>query len=150
MICKLLQITLLLLFANIAHADSTIEINAPWIRSAPPSVSVMAGYLNLSNHSHQAVTVDAVSSPQFHSIELHRTKLQNGMMHMQQIERLTLESGDTIAFEPGGYHLMLMDPHQPLTRGKTAELIFKFSNGEKITATANVQDMAPSAIDMNH
>ena len=150
MLYKSLQTTLLLLLANLAHAGSAIEINAPWIRSAPPGVSVMAGYLSLSNHGHQTAALVAVNSPQFHSVELHRTKLQNGMMHMEKVERLALESGQAILFEPGGYHLMLMDPHQPLKRGEIAELVFKFSNGEKIKAMAKVQDTPPGTTDMNH
>lgn len=150
MLYRSLQTALLLLLVNLAHAGSAIEINASWIRSAPPSVSVMAGYLSLSNHANQTVTLDTVNSPQFHSVELHRTKLQNGMMHMQKVERLKLENGQTILFEPGSYHLMLMDPHQPLKRGQIVELIFEFSNGEKVKAMAKVQDTAPSMTDMEH
>ena len=147
----LLKTVLLFLITTQAIAESNIEITSPWVRSAPPTVAVMAGYLQLSNHGHETVTLDAVSSPQFHSVELHRTKMHDdGMMHMEKIKALKLESRQKISFEPGGYHLMLMDPHQPLARGKEVELIMEFSNGEKIKAIAKVQDMAPGATEMDH
>ncbi len=149
MIKRFMQTTLFFLITSQAAAESSIEIMSPWVRSAPPTVSVMAAYLMLSNHGQKPVNLNAISSPQFNSVELHRTKMHDGMMHMEKVETLVLESGQEVLFEPGGYHLMLMDPHHPLARGKQVELILNFSNGEQVKAVAKVQDSAPGTTDMD-
>ncbi len=134
----------------IVAAETAIEIKEPWIRSAPPNVSVMAGYLQLSNHSHETVTLKSVSSKQFHSVEIHQTVHHNGMAHMKKVEPLILEGHQELKFEPGGYHLMLMDPHAPLKKGDSAHIKLIFSNGEELMVEAKVQDDSPDGTKMDH
>lgn len=125
--------------AVVAQAETAISVEDAWIRSAPPTVKVMAGYMRISNHSNQTVSLTKVSSPQFESVEVHRTVMHEGMMHMEKIEPFVLEGHQEFVFEPGGYHLMLMDPHQPLAEGKQATLMMDFSNGDHVMIEAMVK-----------
>ena len=145
MLRKLLFAPLLILISSLSFADtgSQIEIKDPWVRSAPPTASVMAGYLQLINHSHDTISLESVSSPQFHSVEIHRTVNREGVMHMEKMEPLDLAGHQEIIFEPGGFHLMLMNPHEPLHEGDVVHLVFKFSNGDEIMVDAKVQDRGP-------
>jgi copper(I)-binding protein len=56
-----------------ASASAELVISQPWVREAPPTARVMAGYMNISNAGTTAVNVIAVSSPDFAKTELHRT-----------------------------------------------------------------------------
>lgn len=151
MLKKLLHTAVLIFFSSqaIAAAETAIEIKNPWVRSAPPNVSVMAGYLQLSNHSHETITLNSLSSKQFHSVEIHRTVHHEGMAHMKRVEPLTLEGNQEILFEPGGYHLMLMDPHKPLNKGDSVHLKLIFSNGEQVMVEAKVLDSGPNGAKMD-
>jgi copper(I)-binding protein len=128
-----------MIFSASAFAESGIEISDTWIRSAPPGASVMAGYMKLNNHSQHTVTLESASSPAFKRVEVHRTTMRNGMMHMESAT-LTLEPNQEIVFKPGGLHLMLIDPKKPLQRGDMATITFKFSNGEETGVMATVRD----------
>jgi len=125
---------------GLALAEDTISIEAAWVRSAPPTVNVMAGYLRLINHSPNNVTVNRISSLQFERVEVHRSVIHEGMMHMEKVESLTLTGHQQLVFEPGGYHLMLIAPHQPLARGANVSLALEFDHGEKLMIETLVKD----------
>lgn len=136
---------LLCLFLGQAAAagDAAIEIEDAWIRSAPPNVAVMAAYLRLINHSDDTVKLIGVSSRQFENVEVHRSVMQDNIMHMEKMEPLLITGKQEISFEPGGFHLMLANPHRPLLTGDSAYFIFNFSNGEQLMTQAKVRDSAP-------
>lgn len=69
-----------------------------------------AGYLQISNRSGTAVRITHVSSPEYGSVEMHETVVEDGIARMRAIPALEIEDGDTIVFERGGKHLMLMQP----------------------------------------
>jgi len=69
-----------------------------------------AGYLQISNHSGAAVRITRVSSPEYGSVEMHETIVEDGIARMRAIPVLEVADGETIIFERGGKHLMLMQP----------------------------------------
>ncbi len=131
---------LCLVTLSVAHAETAIEINDPWVRSAPPSVKVMAGYMTLTNHGQKTITLSHLNSPQFDKVEVHRSVMHNGMMHMEKIDPLSLESQQQLILEPGGYHLMLIKPVHAIAEGDSVHLNFSFDNGDKLSIMAEVKD----------
>jgi len=69
-----------------------------------------AGYLEISNRSGSAIRIDRVSSPEYGSVEMHETIIEDGIARMREIPVLEIAAGDTVVFERGGKHLMLMQP----------------------------------------
>lgn len=69
-----------------------------------------AGYLEISNRSGTAIRIDRVSSPEYGSVEMHETVIEDGVARMREIPVLEIAAGDTVVFERGGKHLMLMQP----------------------------------------
>ncbi len=130
--------TLLLSFSSYAATEVVVE-NA-WVRTAPPSARVLAAYMDITNHSGQPRYLISASSPQFKSVELHQTSMNDGMMHMTPVDAVTLEKGKTIHIEPGGYHFMLMGPKQRIHRGDKITLKLGFKNGEAVAVEAEVKD----------
>lgn len=69
-----------------------------------------AGYLEISNRSGATLRITRVSSPEYRSVEMHETVVEDGIARMRAIPVLEIADGETIIFERGGKHLMLMQP----------------------------------------
>lgn len=65
-------------------------------------------------------------------------------MRMQElVDGLALPAGETITFEPGGYHVMLLDIAGPLEVGDEIELTLDFESADDLTVTVEVAESAP-------
>lgn len=116
-----------------------LHIDDPWIKEAPPGTRVMAGYLQLENRGTEPQALTSVTSPAFDRIELHRSVIEDDVVRMQSQATVTVSPGDSVTFEPGGYHLMMYDPRDRLTAGEQVELLFGFANGRELRITAEVR-----------
>jgi copper(I)-binding protein len=68
----------------------------------------------------------------------------DGAMVMRELaDGLTLEGGETVSFEPGGYHVMLLDLAAPLAVGDEIELTLDFAEAGATTLTVEVAASAP-------
>jgi copper(I)-binding protein len=138
MIKHALIIVILLAATSLAGADSGLQVSEPWIREAPPTSRVLAGYLTLVNTGDNTVTVTAISSPDFKNAEIHRTVIEEGIARMLPVKQLEVPAGGQLILEPGGHHLMLFDPLRTFTEGETVTLIIHLDNGKQMSATAPV------------
>ena len=138
MIKHALIIVILLAATSLAGADSGLQVSEPWVREAPPTSRVLAGYLTLVNTGDNTVTVTAISSPDFKNAEIHRTVIEEGVARMLPVKQLEVPAGGQFMLEPGGHHLMLFDPLRTLTAGETVTLIMHMNNGNQLSATAPV------------
>lgn len=67
-----------------------------------------------------------------------------GQMRMQELlDGLALTGGETVSFEPGGYHVMLPELAGPLEVGDEFELTLEFANAADVTVTVEVAESAP-------
>ena len=139
MTCKRLSL-LTFLFAVLAPAAASAEldISQPWVREAPPTARVLAGFMNISNGGTAAVQVIAVSSPGFESAELHRTVVEDGIARMEPVGQLEIAAGASVSLEPGGLHLMLIEPEQALREGDSVTLVIHRADGMCMTVEAPV------------
>ncbi len=80
------------------------------VRISGPMPRMKAGYMTLTNYTDEAITVTSVSSPQFGRAEVHETFLDNDVARMRPVGALTIPAGEAVRLEPGGKHLMLMQP----------------------------------------
>jgi len=60
------------------------------------------------------------------------------MLGMRKIEALELAPGQEIAFEPGGYHIMLIELLEPLAWGDTFEVVLHFEGGHSVSVPVSV------------
>lgn len=61
------------------------------------------------------------------------------MMTMREVASVAVPAGGTVAFAPGGYHVMLMGLVAPLQSGQTFEVTLTFAKAGTVTATATVR-----------
>jgi len=120
-----------------AYAGSPV-ISDPWVRRVPPAARMTAGYLSISNPGTEPLVIVGVESPAFGSVELHGTIMTDGVASMREQEAVTVEPGDTVRFEPGGLHLMLMQPTDGVPTSGAVPMTLLLENGERIEFAAPV------------
>ena len=145
----ILATALLSLHAVVATAADTITVETPWVRSAPPTAKVMAGYMVIHNHGPRAMTLKAAASPLFQRVEVHRTEIMQGMAHMKPVTELEIPSHASISFEPNSYHLMLIEPKHAFEQGDLISISLTFGDGTRVEFEAEVRD-TPEAPDHHH
>lgn len=127
----------LLLAALLAACSSdvgvTLVADDVVLTTPRPGTSTSAGYLQLTNRSDRPVQITSVTSPQFARVEMHETIVSDGVARMRPIESLTVPPGDTLHFEPGGRHLMLMQPDEPL-----GDVTLYFFTADSIALTVHI------------
>ena len=119
---RLLLMTCIVSLANVAYGEQDLAFEAAWIRALPPGMKMTAGFGLLRNDGAEPIGLSSFSSPQFGDVSLHRTELVEGLSRMREVPSLKLAPGETIALEPGGYHLMLMMPVAPIAIGERITL----------------------------
>ena len=120
-----------------------VSVSQAWVRAGPPSISVYAGYLMLNNRSNQTQTIVAVSSPRFAKVEIHRTQIENGIARMVKQSELVLAPNGILKLEPGGLHLMLIDPNGVLELNERIPVQLEFANGASMNSELTVRAAPP-------
>ncbi len=119
------------------------SIETPWLRAAPPGATSLAAYLVLRNGCETTVEVVDVESLDFGMPMIHRTVEEGGMSRMRPAGRLPVAPGESLRFEPGGLHLMMMRPLRPLAEGDVARVRLVLADGRRLYAEFPVRRSAP-------
>lgn len=94
-----------------------------------------AAYFALLNNSGKTVSLAAVSIEGAGKAEMHQT--QGGSM--TPVDRVDVEPGVSIAFEPGKLHVMAFDLAESIKAGGNAEMTLTFTDGDKLSAPLSVE-----------
>lgn len=128
----------------LVHAQPPpLAFEQPWIRAAPPSAAVMAGYVRIVNRGANQVQIESVSSAAFGAAHLHEMREIDGVMKMRSLDELRVGAGQSAALAPGGLHLMLMRPAAALRAGDTAPIEFVLKDGSRHRVDFEVRADAP-------
>lgn len=114
-----------------------------WVRLPPGNMPMMAGFGRIENRCGMPATVVRASSPSFASVELHETKLIDGVNRMRPVPELRLAPSGSAVLKPGGMHLMLMKPSAPLNPGSRVVLQFELAGGGKVLGEFEVRKAVP-------
>ena len=114
-------LTLLLVFLGACSADIQPALVASdiTITRSMPGMTMRAGYLTLTNNSEETITITRVSSPNYESVMLHESVVEDGVARMRPLEKIEMRAGTSAILEPGGKHLMLMRPKVSADKGST-------------------------------
>jgi copper(I)-binding protein len=122
-----------------SHEKLGLEVHNAWVREAPPSSKVLAAYMSLHNHTDKTHTVVSISSPQFGRAEIHRTEMKDDMARMLPVSKIMISSHGKVLFEPGGLHLMLINPKKKYKSGDKIQLTMHLSDKSTFDFTAPVK-----------
>ncbi len=133
----MLAAILLALVTPVYAGDITVE--DPWIREAPPTMSMLGGFMKLHNKGDRDRNIVSAEGADYGWIELHRTMMQEGMARMVPQEQITIPAGGMVELKPGDYHLMLMQPKRQLKAGDVSKVTVKFADGETMEIELTVR-----------
>src|SRR5690606_30945701 len=123
-----------------AHADGCDpRVSDGWVRLPPVEMPMLAGFGRIENGCATAVQIVGVRSAAFGDVSLHETTVVDGVSRMRALPRLEVAAGDSATLQPGGLHLMLMQPARPLAEGDTVPVEFLLEGGGVITGSFEVR-----------
>jgi hypothetical protein len=137
--------------ASCAASDSgKPTASGAWIREQADASGMTAAYFTLCNASASPVTLTGLSTPAAGLVELHNTTRDNdGVVSMAPTGDIVIAPGESLVFEPGGQHAMLMSLTGPIKSGDASSLTLQFSDGSTLEVEAMVHS-ATEAASHNH
>ena len=126
---------------NAQAADSRIGnliVSEARARATPPGISVGAIYFSIRNTGSTADRLLSVSTPIAAKVELHETRMLNGVMEMREVTSVECPPGATVKATPGGLHVMLLGLAAPLAAGSELTMSLHFRDAGVVTLKAPV------------
>ncbi|MES2883431.1 MAG: copper chaperone PCu(A)C [Pseudomonadota bacterium] len=136
----------LALLCAAAASAASIRIDHPYSHpTAAPGVPAV-GFITLTNGGKKADRLIAAESPAAERIEIHETQMQGGVMRMRALGNgVALPAGKTVRLAPGGIHLMLFGPRQPLLAGQSLPVTLKFEHAAAMEVLLIVEPREPES-----
>jgi periplasmic copper chaperone A len=128
-----------------------LVIEDSWSRATPAGATVGVGYLVIKNNGTVADRLVGGTTDAARALEFHKMTMQDGMMTMEHIaDGLPIAPGKSIAFTPGGYHIMFVDLHAPLKQGDKLQATLQFEKAGKAEVTFRVQSIGAPGPTASH
>lgn len=131
-----------------AQADH-IQVENPFAREVPPTAPASASFMTLHNDSNEQIDIVAAHSDVAKVIELHTHIDDGGVMRMRKIPQIEIPANGTTELKPGGLHIMLIGPHNPIKVGQTVTVTLEFKDGSRKTVDMPVKSFKPMMHKMN-
>ena len=124
-------------------ADCMPVVREGWVRLPPMQMPMMAGFARIENPCSSPAAVVGAESLAFADVSLHETRQEAGISRMREVERLPVAPGKAVELKPGGLHLMLHGPYQPLAAGEKTVITLKLADGRALPVQFEVRKSAP-------
>lgn len=135
--------TVLLLPLTATARDCAPEVKGGWIRLLPGGMPMQAGFGRIENRCAVPATVVSASSPAHASVELHESRVVDGVNRMRAVPELRISPDSVAVLQPGGLHLMLIRPNAPLKPGSRVAIEFVLKDGRKVLGEFEVRKPVP-------
>jgi copper(I)-binding protein len=96
-----------------------------------------AAYLTVRNPGRKGLTIDRIAIAGAASTQMHETK--GGAM--AETPLVAIAGGQSLAFAPGGHHVMVFGIGPTLTAGRNATITVHFDDGKVVVAPLKVEKM---------
>ena len=113
----------------VAARECRPQVLEGWVRMPPSKMPMMAGFGRIVNRCPTPATIVSARSPSFGSVELHETRVVDGVSRMRPVPQLRLAPDGAAVLKPGGMHLMLMRPGATLKPGSRVVVEFELAGG---------------------
>lgn len=136
---SLIGLSFLFVWGAAAQAAGDIAISDAYARATPPGATVGAIYFELRNRGTQDDRLLSADSPVGERTEVHTHTMQDGVARMHEVEAVEIPAGESVSFEPGGFHIMLLDLKAPLNEGDRIPLTLSFERTGQLELTVPVK-----------
>lgn len=120
-------------------AVEEIAISDAYARATPPGATVGAVYFKIRNNGSQADRLLSADSPVGERTEVHTHTMENDVARMHEVEAVEIPAGESVLFQPGGFHIMLLDLKGQLIEGDDVPLTLKFERTGTVKLTVPVK-----------
>ncbi len=141
-------IAVLLTLPTVAASDETpvgtarigdLVLTQAWTRQTPPRAQAGGGYLTITNEGVEDDVLLGGSVGFADRVEIHAMSVTDGVMRMAGLpDGLTIPAGETVALEPGGYHVMFMAIAETPREGETVPVTLTFARAGDVTVAMPV------------
>ena len=138
---KHLAVLFFCMMLSVGARAADLNVSDAWIRVLPGGAPA-GGYFLLHNGGKQPVVLIGASSTAFGHVMTHKTTEEGGVSRMMPVERVEVPTGGKVAFAPGRYHLMLMQPTRKVAPGDRIQITLGFFGGQKLTTEFQVRGPA--------
>ena len=120
-----------------------LQINDPYTRTTPPMAAVAGGFMTVTNNGTEGDTFLGGSAGFVEAVEIHEMSMADGIMKMRRLENgLQIAPNETVELKPGGYHLMLIKPSEPMKEGDKHKITLSFKQAGDIEVELEVKDIS--------
>lgn len=123
-----------------AISGEGVSIEGAWARPASEG-RMSAAYFLITNFEDEDDRLIGVRSDVARMVEIHESyEGENDMMGMREVPVVELPANETVRFEQGGLHIMLIQATRRLADGDTFELTLEFENSDEQTIEVPVRN----------
>lgn len=116
-----------------------LKISAAWARATPKGAPVGGGYMTITNTGTTTDRLIGGSSDASKRFEIHEMSMDNGVMKMRPVKALEIKPGQSVAFNPGGYHVMFVGLNKQLAQGEHIKATLDFEKAGKVDVDFTVE-----------
>jgi periplasmic copper chaperone A len=106
-----------------------VKVSEVWVRTTVPGAKVSAAYMQIE--SAQALKLIKAETPVAGIVELHDSKMKDGVMEMKAEAAFAIPANQRIELKPNGRHVMLFKLKQPIKPGERVPLTLTFESADK-------------------
>lgn len=136
-------LTLLIGASPVLAGGEDLVIEDAWSRASIGTSRPGVAYMTLRNTGADPVVVTGLRTDLAMMPMIHVTTTDaQGVTRMSHMEAVEIAAGDTVALEPGGLHVMLMDLQRPMVEGESYTLSVIFADGAETTVDVPILGIA--------
>lgn len=131
-----IAVPLVLCAVSVAQAQE-VSVRDAWVRGTVKGQSATGAFMELTGKTNARLV--GASSPVAKVVEVHNMTMENGVMKMFAVDGIDLPAGKPVRLAPGGFHVMLMELHKPLSAGEKVPLRLTFELANKQRENVDLQ-----------
>jgi copper(I)-binding protein len=121
----------------------SVVVEGAWARASIGTSRPGVAYMTLRNagDTPEVITelrTDLAMMPMIHS----STTDTQGVTRMSHMEDVEIAAGETVALDPGGLHVMLMDLQRPMVEGESFTLSLMLADGGEVSVEVPILGIA--------
>ncbi len=134
---------------SLARADE-ITVTGAYARLTPTGSG--GAFMVIHNHASTADRLIAISTEVARKVELHETKMDEGVMRMRPVEAIELPAKGMAALRSGGPHVMLFGVPKEHEAGDSIDLTLHFERAGNMTVSVEILPPggAPASMSPGH
>ena len=147
---KPVKYLLLSLLGMSLHVSAQTIVDDAWVRATVPGQPSTGAFMHITSSTDSKLI--EVRSPVAKTVQIHESKMTNDVMSMQPVASVALPAGKSVAIEPEGYHVMLIDLVNQVKAGDQVPLtlIVEDSKGVKESIEVKAEARALNSMPMHH